>query len=254
MAGSIGGIKGNLLTNQPNLWAALMRLVCDLLIVMFVIGNPATHFMYESGSFQFYVVLYTTCQTIPYLCVHMLVQTLSNPYNSHHDMFNTDSIISWGERACFTNLRAKFHSLESNGDSHERMEGGNLEYLTSPLAMDTDLGMSREASDTASEGAYQTLLRALPDGIAPCPSEPTLLPAPVVGHRAAPDAIEVGVVLDDGQCCRVYARLAHTPAPANAFPHAIILLRCPNLPLSMCTSRHASAAFLFATRCLRLET
>ena len=87
--GNLGGISGNLITNQPNLWAALMTLVCDLLIAMLVIGNPFTHFLYK-GPIQYVVILYTFVQTLPYLCVHMLVQTLSNPYTGHHDMFNTD--------------------------------------------------------------------------------------------------------------------------------------------------------------------
>ena len=107
-AGGLGTLSANLIVNQPNLWAALMTLVCDLLIVMFVIGNPFTHFIYEMGPFQLYAFLYTLFQSIPYMCAHMLVQTLANPYEGHHDTFNTDSVIAWGERTCFTNLRCKF--------------------------------------------------------------------------------------------------------------------------------------------------
>jgi len=106
--GGLGTLSANLIVNQPNLWAALMTLVCDLLIVMFVIGNPFTHFIYEMGPFQLYAFLYTLFQSIPYMCAHMLVQTLANPYVGHHDTFNTDSVIAWGERTCFTNLRCKF--------------------------------------------------------------------------------------------------------------------------------------------------
>jgi hypothetical protein len=107
LRGWVGTLQGQLLINQPNLWAALMRLVCDLLIVMFVLGNPLTNFMYEIGPFQAYVFLFTVFQTVPYLCVHMLVRTLENPYQSNHDMFNTDSLIAWSERACFHYLRCK---------------------------------------------------------------------------------------------------------------------------------------------------
>ena len=55
--------------------------VCDLLVVMFVLGNPLHNFVYDVGCFQSYVFLFTVFQTIPYLCVHMLVRTLSNPYS-----------------------------------------------------------------------------------------------------------------------------------------------------------------------------
>jgi len=187
--GCIGGIKGNLLTNQPNLWAALMRLVSDLLILMFVIGNPAAHFMYESGSFQFYVVLYTTCQTIPYMCIHMLVRTLADPYKSHHDMFNTDSVIAWAERACFTNLRARFHSRDDSGSSGMMQQAAAaLSELVSPMG--EDLSYSRELSDCTDthEGTediqklrdIQRLVRAeIVVAPAPCPSEPTLFPSEI---------------------------------------------------------------------------
>ena len=38
---------------QPNLWAALMRMVCDLLVAMFVVGSAFDSFLYQLGPFQF---------------------------------------------------------------------------------------------------------------------------------------------------------------------------------------------------------
>jgi hypothetical protein len=66
--GNIGGFQGQFYQNQPNLWAALMKFVCDLLIMMFVAGTPFTAFMYESGPFQIFVVVSSFLQSIPWLC------------------------------------------------------------------------------------------------------------------------------------------------------------------------------------------
>ena len=40
-------VQDQMLVNQPNLWAGLMRFVCDLLILMYVVGNPFYRFVSE---------------------------------------------------------------------------------------------------------------------------------------------------------------------------------------------------------------
>jgi len=60
--------QGQFYQNQPNLWAALMKFVCDLLIMMFVAGTPFMSFIYELGPFQFFVVVSSFLQSIPWLC------------------------------------------------------------------------------------------------------------------------------------------------------------------------------------------
>ena len=40
-------LQDQLIVNQPNLWAGLMRFVCDLLILMYVVGNPFYRFVSE---------------------------------------------------------------------------------------------------------------------------------------------------------------------------------------------------------------
>ena len=37
------------LSSQPNLWSALMKIVVDLLILMYVVGLPVTTFSYGQG-------------------------------------------------------------------------------------------------------------------------------------------------------------------------------------------------------------
>ena len=105
--GWMGAVSASALVNQPVLWSALMLLVCDLLVLLFVLGNPLASFMYEVGPFQSYVFFFTVLQTVPYLCVHMLVKTLENPYQGSHDMFDTAALVAWSERSTFNFLRSK---------------------------------------------------------------------------------------------------------------------------------------------------
>ena len=53
---SVGTFQAMFLQNQPNLWAALMKIVCDLLILFFVVGTAFQSFMYELRYLQVCVV------------------------------------------------------------------------------------------------------------------------------------------------------------------------------------------------------
>jgi hypothetical protein len=103
---------------QPNLWSALMKFVVDLLILMFVFGNPFTAFMYEQGPFQAYVVVFTFLQCIPWLCASKLVTTLSTPYKSSHDQFHTDALVAFSEQVTYHNLRCSFNFPYSDEDRY----------------------------------------------------------------------------------------------------------------------------------------
>lgn len=121
---------------QPNLWAALMRLVCDLLVMMFVAGASFESFLYQLGPFQFvslnsqktmqlgmhtrvracasehfrvmqfcesnigacmqYVVIFSAFLAIPWLCAQRLVVLVNNPWTADHEMFNCG--------VCFSNI------------------------------------------------------------------------------------------------------------------------------------------------------
>jgi hypothetical protein len=94
--------------SQPNLWAALMKFVCDLLILMFVLGSPFQHFAYFLGPFQYYVFIFTFLQAVPWLCASNLITCLNDPYKGHHDMFNVDALVAGVERDSFLYLRAGF--------------------------------------------------------------------------------------------------------------------------------------------------
>jgi len=165
-----------------------MTLVCDLLIVMFVLGNPFSHFIYEMGPFQLYAFLYTLIQTIPYMCANMLVKTLSNPYKGHHDMFNTDSVIAWGERTCFANLRSKFVGQAQKKTPKDKCLTPDkktvLELSTRPFApMPTIL--SREGSGELVESASWGALGSLASPVQPASLSPILTPSsPHVTERA----------------------------------------------------------------------
>ena len=64
LRGAIGGLHGQFGVNQPNLWSAHMKFVCDLLILMFIVGTPCQAFVYEVGAFQISVVVFTFCQVV----------------------------------------------------------------------------------------------------------------------------------------------------------------------------------------------
>lgn len=102
---------------QPNLWAALMKLVCDCLILMFVLGSSFESFLYQLGPFQTYCVVFSIFLSVPWLCAQRLVTVLADPFSSHHDMFNTDSLVANAERATFMNLRCGWHGLASETTS-----------------------------------------------------------------------------------------------------------------------------------------
>ena len=55
--------------NQPNLWAGLMRFVCDLLILMYVVGNPFYRFVSELAV--------TLCHTLLDLSLSLSLSLLS---------------------------------------------------------------------------------------------------------------------------------------------------------------------------------
>lgn len=132
--GAIGTLKDAFASNQPNLWAALMKFVCDVLVFMFVFGTPITNFTYSMGYFQVYVVLFTVSLAMPFLCASHLVTVLSNPYTSDHDMFNTDALIASSERTAFQNLRCSFNFTKEGGFPRP------VVWLNEPLAAkDEDL-------------------------------------------------------------------------------------------------------------------
>ena len=107
--GKLGSFNHHFALGEPNLWTALMKLVCDLLIMMFVIGAAFDSFLYQLGSFQTYVVLFSIFLAVPWLCAQRLVTLLENPFDSYHDMFNTDALVANTERTIFLNLRCGWH-------------------------------------------------------------------------------------------------------------------------------------------------
>ena len=88
-----------------------LRMVCDMLVLMFVIGNPFVNFVYASGSFQYLVVLFTMLLTMPWQCASALIRTLSNPFESSHDMLNVDALICSTERTTFQGLRCTWNTF-----------------------------------------------------------------------------------------------------------------------------------------------
>ena len=103
--GKLGSFNDHFAVGQPNMWAALMKLVCDLLVLMFIAGSAFGSFLYKLGPMQFYVVIFSVLLALPWLCALRLLTLLEDPFNSHHDMFNVDSMVASTDRTTFLNLR-----------------------------------------------------------------------------------------------------------------------------------------------------
>ena len=100
-------------TAQPNLWTALMRILLDLLILLFVVGSPFRFFLYDAGALQTNLVLCSFALVFPWVCVGTLIEWMQDPYTNVVDGFNPDGLVCWSERVIFTNMRATFHSEEA---------------------------------------------------------------------------------------------------------------------------------------------
>jgi len=100
-------------TAQPNLWTALMSILLDALILLFVVGSPFRFFVYDAHAVQVNIVLCTFALVFPWVCVGTLIVWMQDPYTNVVDGFNPDGLVCWSERVIFTNMRATFHSEEA---------------------------------------------------------------------------------------------------------------------------------------------
>eukprot|EP00961_Rhodomonas_salina_P300649 3939982-Rhodomonas_salina.1 len=91
-----------------------MKLVCDLLVGMFIFGAAFSSFLYQLGPLQVYVLVFAILLALPWLCAQKLVEVLNNPFSASHDMFNTDALVAWSERVTFINLRCGWHGNQSS--------------------------------------------------------------------------------------------------------------------------------------------
>jgi hypothetical protein len=169
------------------------------------------------------------------MCANMLVKTLSNPYKGHHDMFNTDSVIAWGERTCFANLRSKF--VGTHGDKKtpkanhatppkpiEKM--ADIELSERPQALpDVPEKPSRAASDASGGeaeawGALGNVVLALqPAALSPVLEPATLSPVIV---PASPHAAErSGAMLHTSLPNVRHLRAAHRMSRGLLFDDAL---------------------------------
>ena len=113
------GLDVTLHLDQPSTWTALMSLVVDLLVLLYVFGTPFTAFVFEVGCFQVYVVMFSFLLTLPWICLMELLRKLHNPYAGEFDFFNVASLVSSSERSSFSMLRVGFDFPieEGNGES-----------------------------------------------------------------------------------------------------------------------------------------
>ena len=100
-------------TAQPNLWTALMKILLDVLVLLFVVSSPFRFFTYDEGEVQMFVLLCTFTLVFPMVCVSTLIVWMQDPYSNKVDGFNPDGLVTWSERVIFTNMRAAFHSEEA---------------------------------------------------------------------------------------------------------------------------------------------
>ena len=100
-------------TAQPNLWTALMKILLDVLVLLFVVSSPFRFFTYDAQAVQMFVLLCTFTLVFPMVCVSTLIVWMQDPYSNKVDGFNPDGLVTWSERVIFTNMRAAFHSEEA---------------------------------------------------------------------------------------------------------------------------------------------
>ena len=100
-------------TAQPNLWTALMKILLDVLVLLFVVSSPFRFFTYDEQAVQTFVILCTFTLVFPMVCVSTLIVWMQDPYSNKVDGFNPDGLVTWSERVIFTNMRAAFHSEEA---------------------------------------------------------------------------------------------------------------------------------------------
>lgn len=98
--------------NHPNVWAALMRFVVDTLVVMYAVSSSVTSFVFELGCFQVFCVAFTFLVTIPFICSSMIIEYLTDPFESPHDLFQLDALMVNTELQTFTALRVQFSGFE----------------------------------------------------------------------------------------------------------------------------------------------
>ena len=100
-------------TAQPNLWTALMKILLDVLVLLFVVSSPFRFFTFDEGEVQMFVLLCTFTLVFPMVCVSTLIVWMQDPYSNKVDGVNPDGLVTWSERVIFTNMRAAFHSEEA---------------------------------------------------------------------------------------------------------------------------------------------
>lgn len=100
-------------TAQPNLWTALMKILLDVLVLLFVVSSPFRFFTYDAQAVQMFVLLCTFTLVFPMVCVSTLIVWMQDPYSNKVDGFNPDGLVAFSERVIFTNMRSAFHSEEA---------------------------------------------------------------------------------------------------------------------------------------------
>ena len=127
--GKVSAFNNSFILGQPNLWAALMKLVCDCLIFMFVLGSSFESFLYQLGPFQPYAVIFSIFLAVPWLCAQRMVTVLEDPFKSRHDMFNPDALVAGAERTIFFNLRCGWDAGDASWLSAAQDDDASREGL-----------------------------------------------------------------------------------------------------------------------------
>merc|ERR1712014_507081 len=68
LRGKMAAFHDTFTLNQPNMFASLMTVVVDMLVLLFVIGSPFTMFVYDVGCFQYWAVIFAFCLSSPWTC------------------------------------------------------------------------------------------------------------------------------------------------------------------------------------------
>jgi len=125
------------MTKQPNLWASLMNMVVNLLLLLYLVGLPFTCFTYDSGFMQYFTIITSALLTFPWVCMGALIQWLTEPFHSKRDAMNIDGLVCWSERVTFTQMRMPFsEAMGGRGPASMSSQSGDAASSRSRPSVD----------------------------------------------------------------------------------------------------------------------
>ena len=119
-------ILGKIETNKPNMWTLLMKILTDILILIYAVGAPFTALVHPAAfdCFQLWVILSSFFLVLPLLCANRVIELLNSPYNDQgplHDRYSVDCMLCCAEEQIFDTMRVTFdiHNWSSSTSTED---------------------------------------------------------------------------------------------------------------------------------------